>query len=98
AQIKRMIERQKEKYGWEFIFLGANMDAVAEAARYGISSDRAVTYENDSEGIAVNFEAVGQAVCSMRSMPKSKAVGGEWSESIRRHRARRQAERDAERR
>ncbi len=49
-KIRRMIEREKEQYGWEFLFLGANMDAVKEAARFGISSDRAVRFENDAQG------------------------------------------------
>ena len=51
-KIRRMIEREKEQYGWEFLFLGANMDAVKEAARFGISSDRAVRFENDAQGVA----------------------------------------------
>ena len=46
-QVKKMIERQKEKYGWEFLFIGANIDAVETAARYGISRDRAVNYSNN---------------------------------------------------
>ena len=54
-KIRRMIEREKEQYGWEFLFLGANMDAVQEAARFGISSDRAVRFENDAQGVAVNY-------------------------------------------
>ena len=54
-KIRRMIEREKEQYGWEFLFLGANMDAVKEAARFGISSDRAVRFENDAQGVAVNY-------------------------------------------
>ena len=52
-KIRRMIEREKEQYGWEFLFLGANMDAAQEAARFGISSDRAVRFENDAQGVAV---------------------------------------------
>ena len=53
-----MIEREKEQYGWEFLFLGANMDAVKEAARFGISSDRAVRFENDAQGVAVNYHVI----------------------------------------
>ena len=60
-QIRRMIETKKE-YGWEFLFLGANIDAGKEAEKIGIARNRSVTYENDSEGIAVNFRAVGNAV------------------------------------
>ena len=60
-QVKEMIERQKEKYGWEFLFLGANIDAVSTAKNYGISADRAVTYEEDSVGTRTNFETVSRA-------------------------------------
>ena len=56
-QVKQMIERQKEKYGWEFIFLGANMDAVATASRFGIGEDRAVTYHSDREGTKLNYHS-----------------------------------------
>ena len=66
-QVKKMIERQKEKYGWEFIFLGANIDAAKEAARFGIDEDRAVNYNADREGTAVIYEAVSEAVCSVRA-------------------------------
>lgn len=66
-KLKAMIERQKEKYGWEFIFLGANIDAAKEAARFGIDEDRAVNYNADSEGTAVIYEAVSEAVCSVRA-------------------------------
>ena len=61
AQIKRKIEAKKE-CGWEFLFLGANIDAEREAEKLGIARNRSVTYENDSEGIAVNFRAVGNAL------------------------------------
>lgn len=61
AQIKRKIEAKKE-CGWKFLFLGANIDAEREAEKLGIARNRSVTYENDSEGIAVNFRAVGNAL------------------------------------
>ena len=60
-QIRRKIEAKKE-CGWEFLFLGANIDAGKEAEKIGIARNRSVTYENDSEGIAVNFRAVGNAL------------------------------------
>ena len=66
-KLKAMIERQKEKYGWEFIFLGANIDAAKEAARFGIDEDRAVNYNADREGTAVIYEAVSEAVCGVRA-------------------------------
>ena len=62
-----MIERQKEKYGWEFIFLGANIDAAKEAARFGISEKRAVNYYADSFGTGMVYEAVNAAVTNVRA-------------------------------
>ncbi len=66
-RLKAMIQRQKETYGWEFIFLGANIDAAKEAARFGIEEDRAVNYHADRQGTAVIYEAVGEAVCNVRA-------------------------------
>ncbi len=65
-QIKAKIERQKKQYGWEFLFLGANIDAVETARHYGISQDRAVSYRSDSVGTRLNYEVVSDAVTSMR--------------------------------
>ena len=65
-EVKRMIERQSEKYGWEFLFLGANMDAVSEAGRIGIRPERAATFLNDSEGIALNYQVIDRAMRSVR--------------------------------
>ncbi len=78
-KIKKMIERQKEKYGWEFIFLGANIDAVTTASRYGICEDRAVTFTNDSRGIETNYEAVGDFMCCFR---RSAPVTSSWKKKI----------------
>ena len=64
--VRRMIERQKEQYHWEFIFLGANIDAAAEAAKFGIESSRAARYECDSAGTALNYSVVSDVVCKMR--------------------------------
>lgn len=66
ARVRKMIERQKEKYGWEFLFLGANIDAAAEAKRFGISEDRAANYHCDPTGTALNFDVLADAVCSVR--------------------------------
>lgn len=78
-QVKQIIERQKSKYGWEFLFLGANIDAVKTAAGFGISADRAVTYEADGEGTRMNFEAVSNAQSAIRNqMP----LTAEWKEKI----------------
>ena len=65
-KIKSMIERQKEKYAWEFIFMGANIDAVKVAGGFGISADRAVSYKSDSYGTRRNFKAMSRMVLSMR--------------------------------
>ena len=66
ADVKRMIERQQKKYGWEFIFLGANIDAAKEASRFGIKASRAARYEHDSAGTALNYTVVSEAVSKMR--------------------------------
>lgn len=81
-EIRYMIERQKKRYGWEFLFLGANMDAVEEAKKFGISEERSVTFQNDSEGIAVNYRSVEKAISSMRGAPCMASVDGSWKEEI----------------
>lgn len=78
-RVRRMIEHEKEKYGWEFIFLGANIDAVREAARFGITEDRAVNYHADSVGTAVIYEAVSEAVCNVRA---SRPMSDEWRQRV----------------
>ena len=80
AELRRLIERQKERYGWEFLFLGANMDAVAAASRFGIDADRAVRYNCDSAGIALNYEAVGEAILTLR---EKSALDRDWGARIR---------------
>lgn len=79
ADVKKMIERQSNKYGWEFLFLGANIDAAAEAKRFGISSDRAVRYRCDKEGTALNFDVIGETVSCMRM---GCAIDSNWKERI----------------
>ncbi len=79
GEVKAMVERQKEKYGWEFLFLGANIDAVETAARYGIAEDRAVNFHNDEEGQRLNYEAVGDAVRAVRCKAPLTA---EWKAKI----------------
>lgn len=66
-QVKHMIQRQKEKYGWEFLFLGANIDAVETAAHFGIDADRATNYHNDARGQELNYMGVSDAISSVRS-------------------------------
>lgn len=78
-KVRSMIEHQKSKYGWEFIFLGANIDAVAAAERFGISKDRAANYNADSEGTLLNYEVISETVSCMRS---SHAISEDWKERI----------------
>ena len=66
-RVRRMIEHEKEKYGWEFVFMAANIDAVSTAARYGISSDRAVNYHADAMGTQTVFESVGEVFSAVRA-------------------------------
>ena len=83
--VKRMVERQKEKYGWEFLFLGANIDAVEEAGRFGIKPERAVNYECDEIGTAVNYRALNKAVSRVRNCAANemdKALAADWKEEI----------------
>ena len=65
-QIRQMIQHQKERYGWEFIFLGANIDAVETAGRFGIDADRAVDYVPDGEGTELNFRMMSETVATFR--------------------------------
>ncbi len=67
AEVRRMIEEQQEKNHWEFLFLGANIDAVKEAGRFGIQASRAAKYEHDSAGTRRNFEVLGNVVRRARS-------------------------------
>lgn len=79
-RVKRMVERQKEKYGWEFLFLGANIDAIETAGKFGISADRAANYHSDHIGTALNYEVLADAVCEMRG--SAKAIGADWKKRI----------------
>ena len=78
-KVRAMIERQREKYGWEFLFLGANIDAAREAARFGIRSDCAADYHADSVGTEVIYEAVSEAVCQVR---RSAPLAADWKQNI----------------
>lgn len=78
-KIKALVERQKEKFGWEFIFLGANIDAVATAAKFGIHADRAANYHADGEGTELNYMAVSEAVSNFRS---KNAISADWKANV----------------
>ena len=80
-KVKAMIERQKEKYNWEFLFLGANIDAAKEAARFGISADRAVQYQSDHKGTLLNYEVLSETVSCMRACP-SAPLAASWKDRI----------------
>jgi len=78
-KVRKMIERQKEKYGWEFLFLGANIDAIETASAFGIDATRAVNYHADSRGTTLNYEVLSRAVSSVRA---SGALADDWCEPI----------------
>ena len=78
-KIKEMVERQKEKYGWEFIFLGANIDAVATAAKFGIGAERAANYNADGEGTRLNYAIVSDTVSNFRA---SRPIKDNWKAKI----------------
>ena len=78
-KVKQMIERQKPKYGWEFLFLAAKIDAVETASQIGIGADRAVNYQCDSEGTALNYEVVSEAISSVRC---SAPLNADWKKRI----------------
>ena len=98
-KVKKMVERQRDKYGWEFLFLGANIDAIEVAGRFGVQANRAVNYECDSEGTQLNYEVLSKAVSRVRTCAAPTAAMafdecGDWAEEIRadyskRHRGRR---------
>lgn len=77
--VKRMIEEKKKK-GWEFIFLAANIDAIETASTYGINKDMAAQYVNDSDGVTANFDALSDAIASVRTC---SVTGKEWKKKIR---------------
>ena len=79
-RVKEMVKRQQEKYGWEFLFLGANIDAVETAAHFGIGKNRSVTFVNDSRGQALNYASVSEAVCRMRTC--AEPIGADWKADI----------------
>ena len=80
ADVRRMVEHEKEKYGWEFLFLGANIDAIETAGRFGIQEDRAVTYNSDSEGTRLNYGVLADTVAEMRAC--AAPIGADWKKRI----------------
>lgn len=78
-EVKKMIERQKKKYGWEFLFIGANIDAVETASQFGIEKDRAVNYRADSQGTQVLYETISAPISAMRA---NKVIDKDWGKRI----------------
>ena len=78
-QIKAMIEKQKEKCGWEFLFLGANIDAVETAGRIGIRPEMAVNYHSDHEGTQLNYAVLSETVCAFRA---GEPIARDWKAQI----------------
>ena len=79
-KVKKMIERQKEKYGWEFLFLGANIDAAAEAKRFGIDESMAANYHCDEVGTVLNYEVISEAITSVRT--SAAPLSADWKKKI----------------
>ena len=80
-KIKQMISHEQEKYGWEFIFLGANIDAVETASHYGIKANRATNFVCDAMGVGLNFCCASEAVSELRT---KGAISDDWDEEIKR--------------
>jgi uncharacterized protein YegL len=78
-RVKQLIEHQQTRYGWEFIFLGANIDAVETAGRFGIAADRAQNFHADRTGVELNFRVTSDAVTTLRSRAP---LPSNWSEEI----------------
>jgi len=78
-RVRQLIERQKTLYNWEFIFLGANMDAISQAGRFGIHADKAVRYHSDKEGTSLNFEVLNEAINTKRA---NKTITKDWKSRI----------------
>lgn len=79
-KVKAMVERQKSRYGWEFLFLGANIDALEVAGHFGINKDYAANYHCDEEGTALNYEVLSEAICRVRG--ENKPLSADWKERI----------------
>lgn len=79
-KVRNMIERQKERYGWEFLFLGANIDAAAEAKRFGIDESMAANYHCDEVGTVLNYEVISEAITSVRT--SVAPLSADWKKKI----------------
>ncbi len=85
-KVKQLVERQKKRFGWEFLFLGANIDAIAEAGRFGIREDRAVNFNCDSTGTSLNYKVLSRTVSKVRHCASACEMDEalvDWNEEIR---------------
>ena len=80
-KVKKMVEKKKAKKGWEFIFLGANIDAIDVASRFGVAANRAVRYENDADGAALNYGVMTQLVSTARKAVSPKAMSDAFEDN-----------------
>ena len=78
-EVKKMVEKEKEKHGWEFLFIGANIDSVETAKHYGIGANRAVNYHADKQGTSVLYDTVSETICCMRAC---EDIDDSWSDEI----------------
>ncbi len=78
--VKKLVERQKENYGWEFLFLGANIDAINVAGRFGIAPEMAANYHSDSTGTQLNYQVLNEAIHNVRS--NAAPLDGSWKSKI----------------
>ena len=78
-EVQRMVKHEQEKYGWEFLFLGANMDAISAARSFGIRADRAVRYRRDRAGTELNYQVVSETVSRVR---RRESIDADWCAPI----------------
>jgi len=81
-KVKSLVEKQKIKHNWEFIFLGANIDAIEVANRFGIAKNRTQNFHNDSEGVALNYSVLSETVSEYRAAPACATFSDNWGSKI----------------
>ena len=81
-KIKTMVEKQKKKHNWEFIFLGANIDAIDVASRVGIAKNRTQNFHNDSKGIDLNYSVISETIAMHRAAPACASIPDSWGDKI----------------
>ena len=81
-KLKALVERQKRKHNWEFIFLGANIDAIDVASRFGVAKNRVQNYHNDSAGIEMNYNVLSETISLHRAAPACASIPDNWGDKI----------------